>query len=32
MGTGQENQMFEPGSDQRNHLNQTGQREPFITD
>lgn len=32
MGTEQENQMFETSNGQQNHLNQTGQREPFITD
>lgn len=32
MGTDQENQVFEPGNSHQNHLNQTGQREPFITD
>ncbi|RBP68852.1 hypothetical protein DET64_11631 [Marinobacter nauticus] len=32
MGTDQENQRFEPGNGHQNHLNQTGQREPLITD
>ena len=32
MGTDQENHVFEPGKGYQNHLNQTGQREPLITD
>ncbi|SIN64988.1 hypothetical protein SAMN05878249_1816 [Vreelandella aquamarina] len=32
MGTHQENQQFRPFNMTRNHLKQTGQAEPLITD